>query len=172
MLQFDCYLIIYIYIYILFYFIFYFLFFHFQTYPSFSIWLPVMIWSLFYCMLSFLIFSYRLISFYVWIPFIMWWWLMSHDPLPYVIYGNSLNLPLSAITHNLFISAGSYVLLLFFPIFHPLSIWLGQYQLPLWWPHAGLTSFIPTLWSFFYFTYMQPYYCKLVVYTCNHLLST
>ena len=54
-------------------------------------------------------------------------WPCNLSPFTLWIYGWSLDLSLLVICHTLFISASSYVFISLFPIFHPLSVWLGLY---------------------------------------------
>ena len=80
-------------------------------------------------------------------------WPHAHLLLPYTIFGSSQDFPLLVITHDLFISTGSYALLSFPPIFHPYlydwgcttSIVMATHQ-----PHL-FNSCILCLLSFFYY---------------------
>ena len=95
---------------------------------------------------------------------------MSHDPLPYAIYGDFLDLPLVVITYILFIFARSDIFISFSPISHPLSIWSGLYCNSIVMPHAGLIFFISTLclsFTLHYIILLYTIYRRSYVHTCN-----
>ena len=100
-------------------------------------------------------------------------WPHVHPLLPYAIYGDSLDLPLSVIFHNLFISTGSYLFISLPPIFHLLSIWSGLYHTFIVMPHIGSMSFISALCLFFtllYFILLYTVHHRSYIHTCNFSL--
>ena len=47
----------------------------------------------------------------------------------------------------------------------PIS-WSGQYHLPLWWPHVGPTSLIPTVMDIFFSLYFSHFFPSHSMYLC------